>query len=264
VDIWVAAYLASQLPGVSLWAPTQRTQVDFDISVERDGKLFVLEQKAPIYGVRKGDHRIRVDVGQSGQLWRYCTHPRLVGLVWYVLPVPPYPAKLAAGRGSSLMPKVARARIAGHRWGSGDPCEDWFYMVPAQDLYTWLHRHRRRGIMPPLPLIGDLQPSGLVGTRSFPCVDVVTGPQNVMTLRQWVTSVKSCDVEGGRVENGSIVHAGRLRRDGEIVDEGRKVNIPLDESPESTDDASDAAKPSRSPGSTRAVFVPRGDIPGWG
>jgi hypothetical protein len=37
-----------------------------------------------------------------------------------VLPVPPYEATLAAGRGSSLMPEVARARVAGHRWGSGD------------------------------------------------------------------------------------------------------------------------------------------------
>jgi hypothetical protein len=65
VDTWVAAYLASEFSGVSLWAPTQRTQVDFDISVERDGKLFVLEQKAPVYGLREGDHRLQVDVGSK-------------------------------------------------------------------------------------------------------------------------------------------------------------------------------------------------------
>jgi hypothetical protein len=264
VDTWVAAYLASEFSGVSLWAPTQRTQVDFDISVERDGKLFVLEQKAPVYGLREGDHRLQVDVGSKdgiGQLWRYCTDARLVGLVWYVLPVPPYEATLAVGRGSSLMPEIARARVGGHRWKPGKPCEDWFYMVPAQDLYGWL-RGRPGRRMPPLPAIGEEQPDGLVDTRSFPCVDVKTGPRNVMTLRQWAASVKECAVQGGLVNDGRIVHAGRLTRDGELVAEGRKVNIPLDESSEGID-ANGAAKPSRSPGSTRAVFIPRDDIPGW-
>lgn len=271
MDTWVAAYLAREFPGVALWAPTQRTQVDFDLSVERDGKLLILEQKAPVYGAHKADHRIQVDVGGSrgrhGQLWRYCTDQRLVGIVWYVLPVPPYAAAHAVGRGSALMPDLARARVGGHRWGAGAPCEDWFYVVQAQDLYTWLHRSFRpdRKNMPQLPSIGDPQPSALVGKRSFACADLMAaGPQHLMTLRQWAGAVKDCSVEGGLVRDGHIVRAGRLARDGEILIGGRAVNIPLDESPEVSPASSTAVEPpSRSPGSTRALFVPSGDIPAW-
>jgi hypothetical protein len=260
-----------EFPGVALWAPTQRTQVDFDLSVERDGKLLILEQKAPVYGARKADHHIQVDVGGSrgrhGQLWCYCTDERLVGLVWYVLPVPPYAAVHAVGRGSALLPDLACARVSGHRWGAGAPCEDWFYMVQAQDLYTWLpHRFRPGpGIMPRLPSIGDPQPSGLVGKRSFACADLLAaGPQHLMTLRQWAGAVKDCSVEGGLVKNSQIVHTGRLARDGEILLAGRRVNIPLDESPEVSAASSAAVEPpSRSPGSTRALFVPSDDIPEW-
>lgn len=38
VDAWLAAYLAREFSGVALWALTQRTQVDFDLSVKRDGR----------------------------------------------------------------------------------------------------------------------------------------------------------------------------------------------------------------------------------
>lgn len=271
MDTWVAAYLAREFPGVALWAPTQRTQVDFDLSVRRDGKLLILEQKAPVYGARKADHHIQIDVGgargRHGQLWRYCTDQRLVGLVWYVLPVPPYAAAHAVGRGSALLPDLARARVSGHAWGAGAPCEDWFYVVPAQDLYTWLRRSFRPGrrIMPPLPSIGEPQPTGLVGKRSFACADLLgVGPQHLMTLRQWAGAVKACSVEGGLVKDGQIVHAGRLVRDGETLLDGRTVNIPLDGPPEiSAASSTTAEPPSRSPGSTRALFVPSDDIPAW-
>jgi hypothetical protein len=92
--------LAGEFPGVSLWAPTQCTHVDFDLSVASDGRLFVLEQKAPVCHTKNWDHHIQINVGYAEQLWRYCTEPSLAGLVWSVLPVPPYDAALAAGRGS--------------------------------------------------------------------------------------------------------------------------------------------------------------------
>jgi hypothetical protein len=273
VDTWVAAYLSSQFPHASLWAPTQRTEVDFDLSVSEEGKLFVLEQKAPVYHKKDHLHYIQVDVAR--QLWRYCTDPGLAGLVWYVLPMPPYPAAYAAGRGSSLMPDLSRARVSGHGWGNGLPCEDWFHMVPARDLYEWVWSRGGPRFMPPLPPVRAAPPAPpppVVGKRSFPCNEIVIGgPQNTMTLRGWVTSVKACSVEGGLVKDGRVVRVGRLLRDGEVIDEGRKVSIPISEP---VDDArpgrvgedgqgNDAAEPSRSPGSTRVVFVPHGDIPGW-
>jgi hypothetical protein len=278
VDTWLAAYLASQLPRVALWAPTQRTKVDFDMSVLGDGKLFVLEQKAPILHRTKTveDHAIQIDVGHTRQLWRYCTDKQLTGLVWYVLPRPPYSAVQGAGRGASLLPEIAGARIAGHRWpgaGKGRPCQDWFHLVPAQSLYVWLHELDPQR-MPPLPSIGDIFPGSppVVGKRSFSCDELVMhGPQNTMTLAQWVSSVKDCSVEGGRVRKGRLVRIGRLHGDGEIIAEGREVAIPLDETPDAVRDISvdgddygtAARKQSGSPGSTRVVFVPRDDVPGW-
>lgn len=266
VDTWVAAYLASQLSHVSLWAPTQRTQVDFDFCVSDDGKLFVLEQKAPVYHKKDNAHYIQVDVAH--QLWRYCTDPRLAGLVWYVLPLPPYPAAYAAGRGASLMPDLAGARVAGHSWG-GLPCEDWFHLVPARDLYSWMWNRGGPRFMPPLPPVGaapPLPPPPVVGKRSFQCDEIVnSGPQTVMSLRNWVTSVEGCSVEGGLVKDGRIVRVERLHRDGEVINKGRKVNIPVGEPLDVRRNipGNAAAEPSRSPGSTRVVFVPHGDIPNW-
>jgi hypothetical protein len=268
VDTWVAAYLASELPGVWLWAPTQRTKVDFDISISGSGKLFVLEQKAPVLHKTRSEHWVVVDIGLTGQLWRYCTDPRLAGLVWYVIPHPPYPALAAAGRGSSLMPTFARSRVAGHRWPPGLPCEDWFHVVPARDLYEWLQLLPGWGHMPPLPRIVDppvQPPEGLVGRRSFACADLVSGPPaNAMTLRQWVASVKNCNVEGGRVENGRITRIGRLVQAGRDGDRGRDVNIPLnDDDDKQRRDADGSAARAGSAGSTRAVFVPSSAIPAW-
>lgn len=278
VDTWLAAYLAAQLSHIALWAPTQRTKVDFDLSLVGDGKLFVLEQKAPVLYRTKmvEEHRIQVDVGHTNQLWRYCTDPELAGLVWYVLPFPPYSAAEGAGRGNSLMPELARARLAGHRWGSGprkgQPCQDWFHMVPAQDLYVWLRQLRPSG-MPPLPTIGQ-RPSAsqpLVGKRSFPCAQIVTNPpRNAMSLRRWVAFVKNCSIGGGLVRDGRVVRIGRLVRDGEVIAEGREVSIPLDRTRDVARDvpgrgrgAGPARKQSPSPGSTRVAFVQRDDIPGW-
>jgi hypothetical protein len=270
VDTWVAAYLASELPGVWLWAPTQRTKVDFDISISASGKLFVLEQKAPVLHRTRHDHWAVVDVGRTRQMWRYCTDPRLAGLVWYVIPWPPYPALDAAGRGSSLMPRFARARVAGHPWPPGLPCEDWFHMVPARDLYEWLRALRTTGYMPPLPPIGNpptQPPSGLVGRKSFACADLVSRPPaNTMTVRQWVASLKNCEVEGGRVENGRIIRIGRLVHPDREGDGGRAVDIPLDDDDGDNvrrGDAEGSAARGGAAGSTRAVFVPSSAIPAW-
>jgi hypothetical protein len=277
VDTWTAAYLVSQLPQIALWAPTQNTHLDFDFSLSGDGKLFVLEQKAPVLHKPQQNHHIQINVGYARQLWRYCTDPDLVGLVWYVLPVPPYDAALAAGRGSSLLPDIAGARVAGHPWPEppaqvvghptrGLPCEDWFYLVPARDLYTWLSKRHTPGHMPPLPRLRQRPPANLVGKRSFPCADFIKNPpSNSMTLREWVAALTRCDIEGGLVRRGQVVRAGRISQEGEVVDLGRKVRIPLQRNPEVRGSRRDKAptKRSSSPGSTRAIFVPRAGIHGW-
>jgi len=277
VDTWTAAYLVSELPQIVLWAPTQNTHVDFDFSLSGDGKLFVLEQKAPVIHKRLREHHIQINVGHASQLWRYCTDPELAGLVWYVLPVPPYDAALSAERGSSLLPAIAGARIEGHPWPKppatvaghptrGLPCEDWFYLVPAQDLYTWLSKRHNQGHMPPLPPLGEQPPANLVGKRSFPCADLIEEPPlNTMTLRRWVGALTSCAIEGGMVKDGRVVHAGRISHVGETVDEGREAHMPaLARDQVSTDNRDGTlSKRSSSPGSTRAMFVPRADIHGW-
>ncbi len=265
VDTWVAAYLSSELPGVWLWAPTQRTKVDFDISISASGKLFVLEQKAPVLHKTRNEHWVVVDVGLTQQLWRYCTDPRLAGLVWYVIPQPPYSAVAAAGRGSSLMPTLARARVSGHPWPPGLPCEDWFYVVPARDLYEWLRGLPTTGYMPPLPAIGSPPPLGLIGRKSFDCAKFASSPpSNAMTLRQWVASVKNCNLEGGRVENGRITHIGRLVQPGRDGARGRAVDIPLNDDGDNVHrDAEGSAARAGAAGSTRAVFIPSTAIPEW-
>lgn len=261
VDAWVAMYLATRLRSVLLWAPTQRTAVDFDFSVAADGKLFVLEQKAPVVHLRHGNHWLEVDVPQ---LWRYCTHPQIAGLVWYVLPQPPYPAPSAAARGASLLPALAASRSAGHQWG-GAPCDDWFQVVPARALYAWLSMRPGWRYMPSAPRYGAALPLDLVRRRAFPCSDLSSGgPAGRMTLRQWVDALRRCDVEGGRIEGGRLVHAGRLVHDGELLDDGEALNLPLDEPLRRLGDAA-AGEPSSDGGSerTRALFVPAGDLPGW-
>jgi hypothetical protein len=275
VDTWTAAYLVSTLSRIVLWAPTQNTHVDFDFSVSGEGKLFVLEQKAPVLHKTQQQHYIQINVGYANQLWRYCTEPDLAGLVWYVLPVPPYDATLAAARGSSLLPDIAAARIEGHTWPKppaqvaghptrGLPCEDWFYLVPAQDLYTWLSKRHTPGHMPALPRLKEQPPANLVRKRSFPCADLIKDPpRNAMTLRQWVAALRSCDIGGGRVEEGQVVHVGRIEHNREITDEGREVRIPLQREHAEVRSEAQTTKQSSSPGSTRAVFVPRADISGW-
>ena len=87
-----------------------------------------------------------------------------------------------------------------------------------------------------------------------------------MTLRKWVAALTSCDIEGGLVQHGQVVRAGRILHEGEIVDEGREARIPLQRDPDEVlTNRRDKAptKRSSSPGSTRAIFVPRADIHGW-
>lgn len=255
VDVWLTSYLVSRLPRVEIWAPTQRMRVDFDLSLRGSGKLFILECKAPVFN--KGDHWLDINVGRKEQLWRYCTSERLAHITWYVLPSPPYPPADARARGSSLLPELASARVAGHRWG-GAPCEDWFHLVPARDLYEWLRSRPGRGRMPilgtPRP-VPPPKPSDLVGRRAFSCADLTAakGPASRLTLARWIDQLKRCFIEGARVQDGLVVHAGRLVEDGVVINDGVEISQPtlaVDDAPLTSEHA-------------RAVFVPASELPGW-
>jgi hypothetical protein len=242
--------------------------VDFDLSGVASGKLFVLEHKAPFLDTRRDPtarhHYLEIDVGRGPQLWQNCTRTSLAGLVWYVLPAPPYEAALAAGA-SALLPIEATSRLAGHQWSGSRPCEEWFYLVRAQDLYDWLQqRTGGRGFMPSSPSLGARAPSGLIGMRSFQCDELVNDPpQHIMTLSEWLHGIRECHVGGGRVSSGRLVHIGELRspRGDEVLDPGRPVDIQPDEPSERIGEGRKRSRLTTS-GTTWAVLVP-GDELGW-
>jgi len=142
VDAWVTAYITSRIPTALIWAPTQRQLPDFDITSELPGpgKLLVLEDKAPYTGYR-GTYGFTLGVRQ---MWNYLRNPELRDRTFYVLPCPPFPVTEVPGTrgapipGTSPMPRRAQARLGGHPWASAKPCEHWFQVVPALDLWTHL------------------------------------------------------------------------------------------------------------------------------
>ena len=84
MNTWTAAfYVTPQLYSVCSVGTIQR-HTWFDCTLSGDGKLFVLEQKAPVLHKKQQNHHIRINVGYAHQLWRYCTEPALAGLVYYI------------------------------------------------------------------------------------------------------------------------------------------------------------------------------------
>jgi hypothetical protein len=140
VDAWVAAYLATRIPDVLLWAPTQRQVPDYDIasSLPGPGKLFVLEDKAPY--TNGSAHWF---VLQVRQLWNYLRNADLRTRTFYVLPCPPFQVTdVPGGPGApalttpDLLPARSQSRLLGHQWLPSLGCEDWFRVVPVVDLWT--------------------------------------------------------------------------------------------------------------------------------
>jgi hypothetical protein len=141
VDTWVTAYLAGLVPDMLLWAPTQRQTPDHDLAgaLPGPGKLFVLENKAP-YATRHFGFRLELR-----QLWNYLRNPDLRARTFYVLPCPPFPLAEVPGTPGAysppapdLMPRRTQSRRRGHPWQGGLPCEEWFRVVPALDLWAEL------------------------------------------------------------------------------------------------------------------------------
>jgi hypothetical protein len=94
-DVWAGIIVDRVFPTALIWAPTQLSSPDFDLAFEtREGKLFVLENKAPYTSnVRALAYEIRID---QRQLFNYLAHERLRHRTFYVLPCPPFPPTDAA------------------------------------------------------------------------------------------------------------------------------------------------------------------------
>jgi hypothetical protein len=67
VDVWAGILIDRAFPTARIWAPTQLSSPDFDLaSKTREGKLFVLENKAPNTTELVGcDYAIRIDRASS-------------------------------------------------------------------------------------------------------------------------------------------------------------------------------------------------------
>jgi hypothetical protein len=181
VDCWVSAAVLAQLPGALLWAPTQRGFDNWDVAFEvfGPGKAFILENKGT--EETDGHHVIQIDMEQ---LDIYIRSPGVP--VYYVLPVPPWPARATAGVLPAAYPVPAAARCrtgaacAGHDHG---PFSDWCRVVEAWALQNWLKKYGGR-------------------TRTFRASKIIACPQAVK-LDEFLKGVGTCTEGGPRYESAA-------------------------------------------------------------
>jgi hypothetical protein len=185
LEMWVAAYLVGRFPRITLWAPTQLAQPNFDMSAYANGKLFVFEAKAAYVddkqGVPNGSHVVKI---KRSQVIGYKSDPVLAACTYYLLPSPPYSTTAPTER---HLPAVARARQGDASMG-WQPVEQWAWTVPLGTLASGL--------------------GGSGASRQMRCDLVAShfGP-DARTLKQFVDALKKCNV-GARVESGQIQGTG--------------------------------------------------------
>jgi hypothetical protein len=186
VDCWVSAAVLAQYPEALLWAPTQRGSDNWDIAFESlgGGKAIILEDKGT-EAMPSGQHAITIDLEQLNDYLGSVGAP-----VYYVLPVPPWPAFESAvvlSTGSPV-PAAARCRTAascGHRHG---PFSEWCRVVAAEALRDWL-----RG--------------GRYGTRTFRASDIIAYPLAV-TLGEFLKGLGVCTQGGPWYESAADARDG--------------------------------------------------------
>jgi hypothetical protein len=136
VESWLAVELAVWFPEVRLWAPTQNSVGNWDLSASGCGKLLIFECK----GCRplKQGHSVAIDMLQ---LERYMLGGEFATVrehVFYVLPAPPWPGPIPAPGTpialESAIPGHADARLASPDGG----CWNWFHVIPATTLWEQL------------------------------------------------------------------------------------------------------------------------------
>jgi hypothetical protein len=179
VDCWVSAAVLAQYPEALLWAPTQRGTDNWDVAFEvfGPGKAIILENKGT--EITEGQHMIEIDMSQLDTYLRTSGAP-----VYYVLPVPPWPAHESPGVLSAAypVPTTARCRTgaacAGHNHGS---FSDWCRVVDAGSLQRRLKR------------------SG-VKTRTFRASDIAAFP-GAVTLGEFLKGIDTCTQGGPRYES---------------------------------------------------------------
>jgi hypothetical protein len=178
VDCWVSAAVLAQLPGALLWAPTQRGLDNWDVAFEAfgPGKAFILENKGT--EEMSGRHMIQIDMEQLDIYIRSPGAP-----VYYVLPVPPWPARATADVLSAAYPVPAAAQCrTGAAWAGNEPFSDWCRVVEAWALQNWLKAGTK--------------------TRTFPASNVLACPE-AMKLGEFLKGAGACTEGGPRHESAT-------------------------------------------------------------
>ncbi|MEU8078790.1 hypothetical protein AB0B31_25545 [Catellatospora citrea] len=143
VDCWVSSAISGAIPDALIWAPTQRGSDNWDVAYAHSpGKSFVLENKGTSNAqskVKPDNHVIDIDVSQ---LFRYLHTPGPP--VYYVLPVPPWPARASISTLTTASPIPAAAfcrtgqACANSAHRKHGPFPTWAYVVEALDLAKYL------------------------------------------------------------------------------------------------------------------------------
>jgi len=185
-------------PTARIWAPTQLSSPDFDLAFDTgEGKLFVLENKAPLTTDVVGwDYAIQIN---QRQLFNYLAHAELRERTFYVLPCPPFPAS-AVVRATPGQPPAPRPVLLPAGSGYRSTAGDWFLVIAAVDLW--------RSLWPnvPFPAIGGwwgprTRPARLGGPRSRridPCGRIVRTQSGAwplaggQSLNEFLADVQSC------------------------------------------------------------------------
>ena len=183
VDCWVSAAVLAEYPEALLWAPTQHGPDNWDIAFEEtgSGKAFILENKGT--ECTDGQHTIEINMEQ---LDIYLRSPG--ASVYYVLPVPPWPARESVSVLSAAYPVPAAAQCrlgTGHRHG---PFTDWCRVIEAWGLYDWLKDYGSK-------------------TRTFRAPDIIACPLAVK-LGEFLEGVRTCTHGGPRYESAADAHDG--------------------------------------------------------
>jgi len=126
-------YLARRFPECQLWWPSVGEDISVQSLSSRLGKSLLLEVKTTDWNWRRWEHRLTIDVDQLRR-YRHSPIP-----VYYVLPMPPWPAVLTDGH--SWLNGRPRSELinSGQGWFG-----DWVFVIRAQTLWAWLGHSRRQ------------------------------------------------------------------------------------------------------------------------
>jgi len=276
VETWLAIELEAWFPGVRLWAPTQSSIDNWDLTAQGAGKLLIFECKGcqPL----KVGHSVPINVRQ---LERYVTSSEFAAVrshTFYVLPAPPWPAPPRPPKGQITASNALPAGHADERLGgAGGGCWNWFHATPATSLWEALGEpsshsvktrtvNTRRLPSPPAPLLPEHPLGSLPDSECL--ADFLEGValcRNVPLTGAAANGDKDHDRADWRRPPGREPMLGGPRDTTRFEDQGRPADIQTPAEPELDEprmaEVSDATRArDANDGSTPtplAAFVPR-------